>query len=488
MLKNFADVDYDYQINDIDKSVKKVSVDIDNIQYAIDEKSKALKEKQSDVFALMKSLKPIDSSVEDLETLSKRVKTTETQKREMEQVVDSLDKDLAQSKANFEMINNKLESDKFSDIAKRMADYNFLIDKKNNTKSDIDRLKIEVQSKLDKIARLGDLDYDPNCEKCVNNVFVKDAIQTKEALDADKEKAGKLVGLLKNLENKIEIDENIPELHKKHREYALKSTQLSDQIRRIKVEIKSNVSDVQRKVDTLERLNESIAKSKRYKTDIEFNDKIQKDIDKHKELELQLESEIKDMNVDLHSFIGRKSTLEAKKNDIMQTIEQVKDLEEKYEAYKYYLMAVNKDGVSYDLISRILSTVESEVNDILSQIVDFTIVFEMDGKMVNNYICYGDDKSWSLELASGMERFISSLAIRIALTNISNLPRANFIAIDEGFGTLDSDNLNSLYSFLQYLKSICQFSLVISHIDTMRDFTDQLLEIESDNGFSRINF
>jgi DNA repair exonuclease SbcCD ATPase subunit len=172
----------------------------------------------------------------------------------------------------------------------------------------------------------------------------------------------------------------------------------------------------------------------------------------------------------------------------MQTIEQVKDLEEKYEAYKYYLMAVNKDGVSYDLISRILSTVESEVNDILSQIVDFTIVFEMDGKMVNNYICYGDDKSWSLELASGMERFISSLAIRIALTNISNLPRANFIAIDEGFGTLDSDNLNSLYSFLQYLKSICQFSLVISHIDTMRDFTDQLLEIESDNGFSRINF
>mgnify|MGYP001203084760 CR=1 FL=1 len=488
MLKNFADVDYDYQINDIDKSVKKVSVDIDNIQYAIDEKSKALKEKQSDVFALMKSLKPIDSSVEDLETLSKRVKTTETQKREMEQVVDSLDKDLAQSKANFEMVNSKLESDKFSDIAKRMADYNFLIDKKNNTKSDIDRLKIEVQSKLDKIARLGDLDYDPNCEKCVNNVFVKDAIQTKEALDADKEKAGKLVGLLKNLENKIEIDENIPELHKKHREYALKSTQLSDQIRRIKVEIKSNVSDVQRKVDALERLNESIAKSKRYKTDIEFNDKIQKDIDKHKELELQLESEIKDMNVDLHSFIGRKSTLEAKKNDIMQTIEQVKDLEEKYEAYKYYLMAVNKDGVSYDLISRILSTVESEVNDILSQIVDFTIVFEMDGKMVNNYICYGDDKSWSLELASGMERFISSLAIRIALTNISNLPRANFIAIDEGFGTLDSDNLNSLYSFLQYLKSICQFSLVISHIDTMRDFTDQLLEIESDNGFSRINF
>ena len=151
-------------------------------------------------------------------------------------------------------------------------------------------------------------------------------------------------------------------------------------------------------------------------------------------------------------------------------------------------MAVNKDGVAYDLISKILSTVEVEVNDILSQIVDFSILFEMDGKSVNNYICYGDDKSWALELASGMERFISSLAIRIALTNISNLPRANFIAIDEGWGTLDSDNLNSVYQLFQYLRTVYQFSLIISHRAAMRDFTDDLLEIEIVNGYSKINF
>ena len=94
----------------------------------------------------------------------------------------------------------------------------------------------------------------------------------------------KMIKRIKNLENKIEIDENIPELHKMHREYSLKSTQMSDQIRRIRVEIKSNASDVQRKIDTLERLNESIAKSKRYKSEIEYNEKIQKDIDKQKEI------------------------------------------------------------------------------------------------------------------------------------------------------------------------------------------------------------
>ncbi len=112
----------------------------------------------------------------------------------------------------------------------------------------------------------------------------------------------------------------------------------------------------------------------------------------------------------------------------------------------------------------------------------------MDGKSVNTFICYDDDKSWPLDLASGMEKFISSLAIRIALTNVSNLPRTNFIAIDEGWGTLDSDNLNNTHQLFQYLKTRYQFSLVISHIDAMRDFTDQLLEIQVDEGFSQINF
>ena len=151
-------------------------------------------------------------------------------------------------------------------------------------------------------------------------------------------------------------------------------------------------------------------------------------------------------------------------------------------------MAVGKDGVSYDLISKILSTVEVEVNDILAQVVDFTILFEMEDKAVNNYICYGDDKQWPLELASGMERFISSLAIRIALTNVSNLPRPNFIAIDEGWGTMDSDNINSVYKLFEYLKNKYQFSLIISHIDAMRDFTDDLLEIRRDGNHSKINF
>ena len=116
------------------------------------------------------------------------------------------------------------------------------------------------------------------------------------------------------------------------------------------------------------------------------------------------------------------------------------------------------------------------------------MLFEMDGKNINNYIVYDEDNVWSLELSSGMERFISSLAIRVGLINVTNLPRSNFLAIDEGWGTMDSENLNSVAQLFQYLKSQFQFTFVVSHIESMRDAVDTLLEIKKEQGYSNINF
>ena len=58
--------------------------------------------------------------------------------------------------------------------------------------------------------------------------------------------------------------------------------------------------------------------------------------------------------------------------------------------------------------------------------VDFNILLEMDGKNINTYLTYDDDNIFSLELSSGMERFISSFFIRVGLINVCNLPRPNF--------------------------------------------------------------
>ena len=63
------------------------------------------------------------------------------------------------------------------------------------------------------------------------------------------------------------------------------------------------------------------------------------------------------------------------------------------------------------------------------------------------------------------------------MVNVSNLPRPNFIAIDEGFGSLDTDNFNSLYLLFDYLKNQFDFIVTISHIDKTRDMVDQIIDM-----------
>jgi DNA repair exonuclease SbcCD ATPase subunit len=231
-----------------------------------------------------------------------------------------------------------------------------------------------------------------------------------------------------------------------------------------------------------------LKKSLKQKSDLEFN--------KNKNAEIQeIRDEISTVNIDISEFDSKLLTLSGKlklaektKQDAQGGIDRLKELEQQYQGYEYYQKAVNRDGVPYHLITKALPQIESEINNILNQVVEFTIVLHTDGKNINAHIVYDDDNYWPLELTSGMEKFISSLAIRTSLINVSNLPRPNFLAIDEGFGVLDSNNLNSMFMLFEYLKSQFGFLLCISHIDSMRDIVDKLVEIKKVNGYSEINF
>jgi DNA repair exonuclease SbcCD ATPase subunit len=88
-----------------------------------------------------------------------------------------------------------------------------------------------------------------------------------------------------------------------------------------------------------------------------------------------------------------------------------------------------------------------------------------------------------------MEKFVSNLAMRIGLINVSTLPRPNFLCIDEGFGSLDSESLNSIESVFSYLKLQFDFVLIITHLDVIKDYMDKLITIKkTKSGFSQIEF
>jgi len=162
-------------------------------------------------------------------------------------------------------------------------------------------------------------------------------------------------------------------------------------------------------------------------------------------------------------------------------------LENESDSYQQYLIAVGRDGIPYQVICNAVPEIEQEVNSLLSQVVDFTIQFETDGKNIVPYVVYEYGR-WPIELTSGYERFVASIAIRVALTNISNLPKTTGLFIDEGFGTLDPDNLASMHTLFSFLKNNFDFIWVISHLDALKDSVDKIIEISRDGNMSKVVF
>jgi len=74
---------------------------------------------------------------------------------------------------------------------------------------------------------------------------------------------------------------------------------------------------------------------------------------------------------------------------------------------------------------------------------------------------------------------MASLAIRVALINISCLPKTNMLIIDEGFGALDEMNVEACNRLLNSLKKWFKNIMVISHVDAVKDAVDNVLDITS---------
>ena len=82
----------------------------------------------------------------------------------------------------------------------------------------------------------------------------------------------------------------------------------------------------------------------------------------------EIELEIKSINKDIAALNGSISSLESFIEGIKSKMNEVKELEEKNRLYTYYLDAVKRDGVPYELISKAMPVIENEINNILGQV------------------------------------------------------------------------------------------------------------------------
>ena len=489
LIRNFKRTDFTTELaqKETDLNEKKVEYgELDSEKTELEKRKGELEER---IVELSQLIVPIQGNL-DIDELNRKLKKIEGEltiwgdtKFDKVQKLTEAKEMVREAK---EMVDSKAT---INEIGIEVAYSNYQKEQKNLIEAEkvYSTVKSQLNSAEEKINHLNKHEYDPNCKFCCDNEFVKDAMRAKEALPELQRFVQNATIQCTGIQQTLDSWEGVEEQFNQWKEWTDEHKRLIT----IRERLEGDIRTADSKIELLQTQTESV------NADIQRYNDNEETITKNQALDVQIqnvrrekqgvEKQISDVNklmLKLMSDVGATKTYI---DNMKSKMEEVKELETKNQLYTFYLDAVKKDGVPYELISKALPAIENEVNNILGQVVDFSISMDTDGKNINAKIVY-EDQEWALEMCSGMEKFISGLAIRVALINICNLPRPNFLVIDEGFGTLDADNLSSLFMMMQYLKTQFDFIWVISHLEQMRDIVDGLIEIKKVDGFSKINF
>ena len=318
--------------------------------------------------------------------------------------------------------------------------------------------------------------------------FIRDAYLAKTSIIVDKDNLAKLRIDGGNLKEKIEQLQG---------EKAIEYIDKFDLVLKNKKETKSKLINLQLKIDKHGALKETLSheianilKSINYyeenKEAIENIEELllQKEQVRQKSEEIQVEiKNCENLVLDLYKMHG---SLEQKLENFIDQQDNLDNLRKEYTAYDLFMRCMHTSGISYDIIKEKLPLINIEIAKVLANIVDFEVFFEEDGKRLNIFIKHSNYDPRPIEMASGSEKTIIAMAIRLAMLSVSSLPKPSLFILDEPGTALDENNMEGFIQILDLVKSYFKTILLISHLESLKDIVDTQITIEKSGGYAHV--
>ena len=252
--------------------------------------------------------------------------------------------------------------------------------------------------------------------------------------------------------------------------------------------------NIERNNNQLHTIETDLAKNQE---DIDYYHENKESIENYNDLVRSVgdtKSDIKGMNEELEVCEAEMLELYKLHGSLEQSIinlesqrDELVRLNEEYAAYDLFMKCMHSGGISYDIIKKKLPIINNEIAKILTNIVSFDVFLENDGRKLDIYIKHPRYEPRPLELGSGAEKTISAMAIRLALLNVSSLPKGNIFILDEPGTALDEENMEGFVRILDMVKNYFKTVLLISHLDSLKDCVDKQIVIDKRDGFAFIN-
>ena len=185
-----------------------------------------------------------------------------------------------------------------------------------------------------------------------------------------------------------------------------------------------------------------------------------------------------------HRHIG---SLEQKVVSLKEKKEELHNIREEYAAYDLFMRCTHSNGIAYDIIKKRLPVINAEVAKVLSNIVEFDVSFQEDGRKLDILLKHPKHDARPIEMGSGAEKTVAAMAIRLALLSVSSLPKGNVFILDEPGTALDAENMEGFIRILQIIKMYFKTVILISHLESLKDIVDVEITIDKTDGYARVN-
>jgi DNA repair exonuclease SbcCD ATPase subunit/DNA repair exonuclease SbcCD nuclease subunit len=456
---------------DCDVEAEVIKSEIETLHAKITETDALLQQKQLEAselkerFSLGAAVIVTDT---DVAVQTNRVQQVQSSIKKTEEALESI---CAKLKSNAERLQKmqqlKVDYD-IIELKKQQIAKNKLSSERLTAKHELETAKTRLKTIQDTVVVLGKVpchgEY-PDCK------FIKTACENSSLEDGQKQLVDSLLIKYETVNEKLtellgeDVDETIEKLSKLDKminDVMLSNAEQNLQTNKRTEEKNRLVEKLQQETTTLEKLSAAVDTATSSASQ-EYN---------------VILSKIKSLDVEKAAAFRRLGSCETQLETIEKEGKNKKQLLEQLKTAELIAVAFSKKGIPNQLLTAQLPVINAEIAKTLSGTVPFTVEFSIaeNDDDVDLYIVNGPRRRL-IELSSGMEKMISSIAIRVALSNVSELPKCDMFVIDEGFGALDPQQLEKCLLLISSLTQHFSKVLIVSHVDYVKDAVDNVVEI-----------
>ncbi len=472
-----------------------------------EEREKTLHEQTEKVKGIEGSIKLLEEDLKNLQKQKETVQNLEDQQKELEQII-------AQGKERANRIQNlNLRIKNFEEIEHR-------IEKLQKEKTELEDLRKKQNEKLQLQKELSDwqgglnvkLEQKKTLQKQLDDL--QDELKKLAMPGAKCPTCGQEIG--KDLKHKVhkELGTRKEGLGKKLQE--IKTEKEEQEIKKIEKVLSTLVVDSQKLQDLENSLKglENLQKQKEQilqdRASLETEKKTREELlnlFKNKKLQvekLQLELEklpktegdltekerrLNDLQAEekqTRNLLGQATELISRSMQLQklqkQKIEERIILEKEKQNFEELSLAFGKKGIQAMIIETAIPEIEDEANKLLDKLTEgrmkVAFLTQREGKTTDNIIetldiIISDEMGERpYDLYSGGEAFRVNFAIRLAISKLLTRragARLQFLVIDEGFGTQDTQGRSRIVEVLDAIKNDFEKIIIITHLDELKE-------------------